>query len=31
MKKLNFKNFNSNTVYTIMVYTLAIVAALLRL
>lgn len=31
MKKLNFKNFNSNTVYTIMVYTLAIVAALLWL
>ena len=31
MKKLNFKNFNSNTVYTIVVYTLAIVAALLWL
>lgn len=31
MKKLNFKNFNSNTVYTIMVYTLAIVAALVWL
>ena len=31
MKKLNLKNFNSNTVYTIMVYTLAIVAALLWL
>jgi putative aldouronate transport system permease protein len=31
MKKLNLKNFNSNTVYTIVVYTLAIVAALLWL
>ena len=31
MKKLNFKNFNSNTVYTIVVYTLAIVAALVWL
>ena len=31
MKKLNLKNFNSNTVYTIMVYTLAIVAALVWL
>ena len=31
MKKLNLKNFNSNTVYTIVVYTLAIVAALVWL
>lgn len=31
MKKMSLKNFNSNTVYTIVVYTVAIIAALIWL